>query len=196
MRRAGCTALALALALGGCAQFDTGSAARRRSSELLDCDEEDVEIEQVGAYRFRGEGCGRRVEVVCTAAALEPVCFRQSTPTAGGEAPFEGDELVEVDAPPEAPPSEAPDIEAPDIEARVRAGLDARRDDILACVGQERAAVRVAYEADGAVTISLQGPLEASAEEGCVRSALAGVRVPSSTTSGVVVHLVVAQRAL
>lgn len=178
-----CTASAL-LALAGCAQFDTGSAARRRASELLECDEEDVGVTQVGAYRFRGEGCGRSVEVVCTAAALEPTCYRQgAVASSGGEAPFEDDEAVEADD----TRAEAP---ATDVEARIRAGLDARRDDIVACVGRDRVAVRVAYDAEGAVTIGLQGELEGSPEEGCVRAALSGVRVAPTGASGVVVHLV------
>lgn len=174
--------------LVGCAQFDTGSAARRRVAELLDCDEEELSVSEVAAHRYRGEGCGGTAEVVCTAAALEPTCVRQRISSTAGAESYDDDELArEPDA---SPDGEAREGSRAGVEARIRSGLDARREDILACVGSERVAVRVAYEPDGRVQVSLQGPLAGSAEEGCLRAALTGVRVAASGAPGVVVHLV------
>ncbi len=156
------------------AQWDTGTVARRRAAELLECEEQSVEITAVGAYRYRGEGCGRDVVVACTAAALEPQCLRESELASAG-----GEEEPEVD--PEA---------AGRIEEHVRAGLEARRDDVLACVGRDRVAVRVGYAPDGSIDIALQGALHETPEERCVQDALEGVRVAATGASGVVVHLV------
>lgn len=173
----------------GCASFDTGSVARSSAAELLACNEAALEMSQVGAYRYRVAGCGGEVTVACTASALEPRCLRVSD-----AAPVAAD--VEDHAPGEVEPSQtvAPD-RGPDREqqqaqeARIRAGLDARKDDVLACVGAERAAVRVAYAADGTLTFGLQGALAGSPEERCVVDALDGVRAPASGRAGVVVHL-------
>lgn len=184
------------LFLLGCAQFDTGSAARRSAADLLDCPENEVSMTQVGAYRYRGEGCGGSVSVACTSASLEPRCLREGN-TAGGE------ELVleepdhdgqADDARPGEPVEEDPPrvAETPDagIEAQIRAGLDARRDDILACVGRERVAIRAGYAPDGSVALSLQGDQAGTAEERCVQDALDGVRVAATGEAGIVVHLI------
>ncbi|MEQ8458508.1 MAG: hypothetical protein RLO52_40950 [Sandaracinaceae bacterium] len=169
----------------GCASFDTGSVARSSAAELLACNEAALEMSQVGAYRYRAAGCGGEVTVACTASALEPRCLRVSD-----AAPVAAD--VEDHAPGEVEPSQtvAPEREQEQAqEARIRAGLDARKDDVLACVGAERAAVRVAYAADGTLTFGLQGALAGSPEERCVVDALDGVRAPASGRAGVVVHL-------
>lgn len=167
--------IAIALLLSACAQFDTGSVARRRAAEVLECEEPSVEVTAIGAYRFRGEGCGRSVVLACTAAALEPQCLPESElATAGGES--------------EPPPAD-PEVAA-EIEQRIRAGLEARSEDVLACVGRDRVAVRVGYAPDGSVDVALQGTLHDTPEERCVQDALEGVRVAATGTSGVVVHLV------
>jgi hypothetical protein len=225
---------AVVSSLGGCARWDTGNAARTSAAALLACAEEQVQVTPVADFRYRGEGCGRRVQVVCTAAALEPTCYRQGrVETSGGEsvasapeagtarvreaevaAPMESGALTEdavdnaalgeVSEPSAGEVSEgvratagsarvstdAGAADAAAIEVRIRAGLDARREDVLACVGRERVAVRVTYDGEGAVRITLQGALEGSPEEGCVRAALEGVRVPGTGASGAVVHLV------
>lgn len=162
-------AMTLALCAAGCAGIDLGDAARRDTSEALQCPAEEVELEQLGEYRYRGDGCGREVVVACTASALEPRCYPQST---GGA------EAEETEAPP------------PDVEANIRGGLEARRDDVLACVGRDRIAVRAAYTGEGVVSLSLQGDLADSPEEACVRDALGGVRVAATGEEGVIIHLV------
>lgn len=168
--------------LGGCGSIDTGTVARDSAARLLDCRPDDVSITAVGAYRYRGEGCGRDVIVACTSAALEPTCLRESAlATAGGAAPAEEDE----DGPP--PFDEEPNAE---VEARIRAGLEARKDDIFACTGLSRVGVRAAYAPDGSVSFSLQGELRESPEERCVEDALDGVRVVATGHAGVIVHLV------
>lgn len=234
---------ALALLAAGCGQFDTGTQAERSLAEELGCPERLVEVEQLGAYRYRGEGCGRTAVVACTAGRLEPECLREGPSTAGGawapdDAPVRaegredaagddgagdhragdegrgaGDHRVVAeggggpDAPGDAPGgSEAsdepgdtpagegapalPETPDPEVEARIRAGLDARRGDILACTGAERVAVRAGYAPDGSVALSLQGALSGTPEERCVQDALDGVRVPATGGAGVVVHLI------
>ncbi len=174
-------AVGLALALAGCARFDTGAVARSTAARLLECPERNVELHPVGEYRFRAEGCGRSVALACTASELEPECLRESEiASAGGEAPAPEEEAEHV-------ATSEPDT---DVEARIRAGLDARSEDVLACVGRDRVAVRVGYAPDGSVDVALQGALHGSPEERCVQDALDGVRVPATGGSGVVVHLV------
>ncbi|MCZ7682094.1 MAG: hypothetical protein M5U28_26190 [Sandaracinaceae bacterium] len=165
---------ATALLLAACAQFDTGSVARRRAAEALECEEESVEVTAIGEYRFRGEGCGRTATVTCTAGALEPQCFEEAELLAAGG---------------EAEPAPDPEV-AGEVEARIRAGLEARREDVLECVGRDRVAVRVGYAPDGTVEIALSGALHDTPEERCVQDALEGVRVAATGASGVVVHLV------
>lgn len=163
-------ALAFALCLG-CANLDTGTAALRDAASALDCPRTATEVEQLGEYRYRGRGCGGEVIVACTSSSFEPRCFpeRAAAATAGDE--------EESSAP-------------PDVERAIRNGLDARRADVLGCVGSERVGVRAAYDSDGRIVLSLQGDLAGSPEETCVREALAGVRVPAARRDGVLVHLV------
>src|SRR5690606_19240692 len=106
-----------------------------------------------------------------TAGALEPLCIDERELTSAG-----GESAVEPE------PSEG-------VEANIRAGLDGRREDILACVARDRVAVRVAYAPDGSVEVRLQGELEGTPEERCVQQALEGVRVAPGA-AGTVVHLV------
>lgn len=166
----------LMLVLGaGCATIDTGSVVEARAVALLGCDE--VEVSPIGAYRYRAVGCGSSVTLACTAAALEPVCLPEREASAGGEEEPEQDEPIQDGA-------------SSPIEAQIRAGLDARRDDVMACANAERVAVRAAYAPDGSVEITLQGALRGSPEERCVQDALDGVRVDASDQAGVVIHLV------
>ena len=158
----------LALALVGCGSVDTGSAARRDAANAIHCPSAAVEMEQIGEYRYRGRGCGRDVVVACSASTLELYCFVERVRDAEGST---------TDTP-------------PDVEATIRAGLLARRDDVLACVGRDRIGVRVVYEGDGEVTFMLQGDLADSPEEACVRDALDGVRVAATGQEGVIIHLV------
>jgi len=86
----------------------------------------------------------------------------------------------------EAPPATNP---AP-TEVAVRMAIDARRREILTCVGREMAAVDGAYTAAGDVTVSLTGDLAGSAAEGCVRSALGALHLDHVSGAGAVRHLV------
>lgn len=159
--------------LASCGQIDTGSVAHQTAARLLECDSESTEITALGAYRYRGEGCGRSVVLACTAAALEPTCLGQGElATSGGEV--------------DAEPADAAASE--EVEDHIRAGLEARREDVLACVGRERVAVRVGYAPDGSVDVSLQGALHDTPEERCVQDTLEGVRVAAGA-AGTVVHL-------
>lgn len=175
MRRA-----VLALLLVGCTGIDAGDAARRDAAEALRCPRPQVETEQIGAYRYVGRGCGRVVTVACTASAFEPRCLEVSALTSGG---MDESPRVEEDAQRDAEPP-------PETEAQIRAGLRARRQDVLACTGRDRVAVRVAYAPDGSVSLTLQGDLESSPQQRCVQNVLSGVRVAATGTAGVVVHLV------
>lgn len=71
--------------------------------------------------------------------------------------------------------------------ADLRAALDARRDAILACVERPSVAVRLRWDAQGTVTLSLGGSLAGSAEEECVRVA-AGTLTAGATAPGELLH--------
>lgn len=161
-------AVALALTLVGCAGIDMGDAARRDAASAAHCPRGAMQMEQIGDYRYRGRGCGETVVVACTSSALEPRCYAERAQAA----------------------EEGSTGTPPDVEATIRAGLEARREDVLACVGRDRIGVRVVYEGDGEVTFMLQGDLEDSPEEACVRDALDGVRVAATGHEGVIIHLV------
>lgn len=160
---------------------------------------------KIGELRYRAEGCGGVVEVLCTAGHNEPVCLvgraRETGRVsgiadlgAGAEAPPEPDARGEDEGPiPSAPggtsePS-SHDDEVARIETRIRGGLDAHRDDIIACTNRSASVIRVRYAIDGAITLTLGGDLEGSPEEGCVRAAIGGVRVEPGH-EGTVMHLV------
>ena len=163
----------------GCNQFDTGSAAQASAARILECPQSQVEITAVGAYRYRGEGCGQHVVLTCTASRLEPECLRVADLVSSGGEEDDDDALP------------TPDTEADEeIETLIRAGLEARRDDVLACAGTQRVAIRAAYAPDGSVDLTAQGALSDTAEERCIQDALDGVRVPATGGAGVVVHLV------
>lgn len=70
-----------------------------------------------------------------------------------------------------------------------RGWLDANRDAILGCANRPTAVVRV-EPSRGSIRISLQGPLAGSAEEQCVRAALAAPPPSAVPTAGVVIHAV------
>jgi hypothetical protein len=171
---------ALALLLVGCNGIDTGDAARRDAAEALRCPSPQVETEQVGAYRYVGRGCGRVVTVACTASAFEPRCLEVAALTSGG---MDDSRDIQERTPRDVEPP-------PETEAQIRAGLRARRQDVLACTSRDRVAVRVAYAPDGEVSLTLEGDLEGSPQQRCVQDVLSGVRVAATGTAGVVVHLV------
>ncbi len=183
---AGALCLAWAASAAGCASWDAEARAREQAIAALAC--EAVTVIERSELRFRVEGCGGAVEVLCSSGRNEPVCVvgraRQDERSAG---------LADVGAggeEPEGEPSrQGSEDEAAAIEARIRSGLDARREEILACTGRSASVVRARYDASGAVTLTLAGDLEGSPEEGCVRAALSGVRV-SPGHAGLVMHLV------
>jgi hypothetical protein len=203
--------LAWASLLSACGSWDDHTAARTYSRELLACF--DVEVERTESHRFHARGCEREADVVCSEGALNPVCIQvASRDTSGGEA-TEVVDGEDVDATTDEGVDEAPvrvasgataegastegatSEEAPSpAEQAIRRGLDARADDILACVDRSSVAVRVNHRADGGISITLSGDLRDSPEESCVRVAIGDVRVPGGA-AGVVVHLVRARRA-
>lgn len=77
-----------------------------------------------------------------------------------------------------------------DAEQYVRASLDASARDILTCVERETVAVRAVVHADGRVELSLSGDLRGSPEEGCIRAALPGLRLPAGSGGRVILHVV------
>ncbi|GAB4210010.1 MAG: hypothetical protein OHK0013_30110 [Sandaracinaceae bacterium] len=190
-------AASLTLVAAGCASWDPDNQARDRAIAVLDCTE--VTVEKVADLHYRAAGCGGRVDVLCSAGHLEPVCLAVrprdearvsglAEQGAGGEVAVDdegesaGDDAVGV----------AADVGMADpasgVERQIRRGLDARRDDVLACTGRSATVVRVRYQPDGRVTVSLAGDLEGGPEEGCVRAAIGGVRVEPGH-EGVVMHL-------
>jgi hypothetical protein len=203
------TSVALVLLLVGCGGIDPSVRARERAIEVLHCEE--VEMVQREEARWYASGCERHADIACTTGSLEPTCIQvralaeeaehwahHEEETSGSEEPMSDEELAvlaaadESDLDPEADEGLADDAPAalPDssIEATIRRGLDARRADVLACTGRTASVVRVRYDHEGALTISLAGDLEGSPEEGCVRAALSGVHVAGGE-SGTVLHL-------
>jgi hypothetical protein len=207
--------LALPLFLGACDQWDTDTSARDRATAVLDCTS--VEMTKVEDNHYRAVGCGRTIEVLCTAAELEPECVamrprgegpsRLSEVGSGGEEEADttpaptGDDILrqqaamlepaDPDADDDAPlriPEAPAEPQANESEQTIRRGLDARREDVLACADRNSVVVNVAYAADGSVAITLAGDLRGSPQEGCVRAALQGVRVAEGQ-AGVVMHL-------
>jgi hypothetical protein len=203
-------ALGVLLLATACDSWDPAVRARQRASETFSC--ADVTMTQTGEDRWHANGCGMEGDFACTSGRLEPTCIQVRT--AGGERPDDEDD---VGAPPSVAESEAalyaqaeaddPDLDptadegeaeathesAPPAESAVqraiRAGIDAHRADVFACTQHDPTVVRVRYETDGAITLSLAGGLEGTPEEGCVRAALAGARAPEGE-SGVLLHLV------
>ena len=209
--------LALPLLLAACDQWDTDTSARDRATAVLDCTS--VEMTKVEDNHYRAEGCGRTIELLCTASELEPECIamrprgegpsRLSEVGAGGEqepvapAPTGDDilreqaamlEQADPDADDDAPlrvpppPGAGENDAVMQSEAQIRRGLDARRDDVLACADRNSVVVNVAYAVDGSVSIGLAGDLQGTPQEGCVRAAFQGVRVAAGQ-AGVVMHL-------
>lgn len=190
-------AASLAVACGGA--WEPENQARDRATAALDCTE--VSLVRIAENRFRASGCGGTVEVLCTSGHNEPVCLvgraRDELAVSGISDLGAGDETGAEEAAAEGPAGPDADDEAPTgpseeitaIESSVRDGLDARRDDVLACTGRSASVVRVRYALDGGITVTLAGDLEGSPEEGCVRAALGAVRVAAGH-EGIVMHLV------
>lgn len=80
--------------------------------------------------------------------------------------------------------SQAPDADA---EAALRAAIDQRSADLLACAASERVRVELSYDA-GTLAVQLGGELSGSAEEGCIRHLLQDLSAPPG--HGRLVHLV------
>ncbi len=170
--------------------------ARDRAIAVLDCTE--VTVVKIADNRYRASGCGGTVEVLCTAGHNEPVCIvgraREDLATSGladqGAGGEDSDPETEGPSGPEAD-DEAPadaSAEVASIERTIRSGLDAHRDDVLACTSRSASVVRVRYSVDGSIALTLGGDLEGSPEEGCVRAAIGAVRVAPGH-EGVVMHL-------
>jgi len=194
LRLASLASATLATACGGA--WEPANQARDRAIDALDCTE--VTVVKIADNRYRASGCGGAVEVLCSAGHNEPVCIvgraREDLAVSGiadqGAGGEEADPEAEGPSGPEADdeaPTDASD-ELAAIERTVRAGLDAHRDDVLACTGRRASVVRVRYSVDGSVAISLGGDLEGSPEEGCVRAAMGAVRVAPGH-EGLVMHL-------
>jgi hypothetical protein len=79
----------------------------------------------------------------------------------------------------------------PHVQARIRAHLDALREDILACVDAERAPVRVERTSDGGQTVALQGAGAGTPAEGCVGAVVGSLPFEEGADeAGVILHLV------
>ncbi|MDQ3035677.1 MAG: hypothetical protein M3Y87_24945 [Myxococcota bacterium] len=203
MRGAVALGVLAAIAMPGCAGWDAEAQARDRAREWLDCDE--VELEAAAETAWHARGCGRSVDVACSTSANSPHCIQVRIATRGGEDELAApDHVADADDQPvsasdpvpatdPAPASEtasASAFAATSSERALRAALDAHRDDLLACVSRDRVVVRATWTADGALTLALDGDLAGSAEEGCVRAALAELRAEGASAPGTLLHLV------
>jgi hypothetical protein len=70
----------------------------------------------------------------------------------------------------------------------LRAAIEERRSAILACVEQPSFAVRLQWDAQGAVTVSLTGSLAGSAQEECVRIAAGSLQAAAGSAPGELLH--------
>lgn len=132
---------------------------------------------EVGPPRFLEED-GRK-----TVAILVGKAYACGPGTSGG--------YVAMGTPPSAAPDATTDVDAevlasptesleepPNrgegeaIDRRVRAWLDAGREDVLSCVSSDRAAIRVDLSAEGSTIVALHGEGAGSPEERCVAAAL------------------------
>ena len=75
------------------------------------------------------------------------------------------------------------------IEAQLRPILDQRRDMIHACAGPGAVAVRVAWDATGAVTLHLPSAAGSTAE-GCIRAAIGPLSIQGVVAAGEMLHAV------
>lgn len=185
------TILVASATLVACASFDASVRARHLATEALACDA--VALEPRGEAVWHAEGCGRAIDVACTTAHAEPQCTRVRLRTS--QAASRSDASMRA-APEDAVPSRrsrepSGETRGPSGETReqaLRTVLEARRQDVLACVERDRVAVRARWDAQGAVTLALLGDLAGSPEEGCVRAALDDFRAPPGEP-GEIVHL-------
>lgn len=190
-------ALAMASALSGCAGWDPEVRARERATETLSCRE--VQSTKVGEYLYDVEGCGRRVRILCSSGAMDPVCVAVRSPghegieaahTAGGEEEMP-DTRTALVVPPAEPTSDPATSDAelgpalavaappagdsgPALEADVRAAIDARGAVVLACLDVPLATVVVSCTPTGH-TVELrarEGQTVDPSDAGCVSHAL------------------------
>lgn len=75
-----------------------------------------------------------------------------------------------------------------DTQAALRAAIIAKKDAIVACVGQPPLAISVRYSA-GTVTTSLRRPLAGTPEEQCVQHVLRDLTAPATAT-GTLIHVI------
>lgn len=190
--RAAIAVLLVGGALVGCGTWESQERARTVAAEVMECP--GVTVEPRGDERFHATGCGEEIDLACTSGGNEPRCERVRIRTAGAEAETVAESVTVTEIPVATPEpygtgTAAPVVPAgdPAAEAALRASIDARRDDVLACAGSERVVVRVRTDANGAARITLGGALAGGAEEGCVRAALSDLTAPPSIE---VIHLV------
>jgi hypothetical protein len=219
LRRGAAAGGLTALLLAACVRFDVEERAREHARAVLRCPEARVAelgervFEASGCGRTIGIACSSHNEPRCSAVRLAGR-LADERPTAGrltGERSTAGGDSSGTESSGTGPgtgPSSGPAgggesavetraswtgdrrSDDPEAEAALRAALDARRDDVLACVGRDRAVVRAAWGAAGDLAIALTGELAGTPEERCVRAALADVRAPAAgRLRGAVLHL-------
>ena len=173
--------------LGGCAGYYMMNAAKDRAVVDLSCERTKIEVADVGAGAYRATGCGGIATYVCTGRtcikeSMEEQPRVSSAPESSSESPIPGADSGEGET--------EDDDEVKAAKEALRGAIDERREDILACVGSERAAVVAEAMPDGAVVLSLQGKLSSSPQEECLRGAVSDLRTEPRESGFTVVHLV------
>jgi hypothetical protein len=154
----------------------------------------DGSIASIPAWEGETEHARRCVARLLARAELRPVPGSRTTLTIDrtGQAAPPSEPASQATSSPPASASSAgpasPSVAAHD-EQRVREILDALRDDILACVEQDRVLVRLQWSG-GQPHIELGGALRSSPAEGCVRDVVGERLTGVVSSSGGVVHLV------
>lgn len=167
----------------GCAGWEPEPRARALAQEIMHCDA--LTLSDGGESVWQVSGCGQEIWVACTNGRNEPYCTQVRRPgSAGGEQRAE----AEADAGPAAAAVSTPVPRS--VDASVREFLDAHVEDVLACTGGSRVALRARWDAHGTVVLFLNGALARSAEEGCVRAAVGEHTVEEPGEGGELLHLV------
>lgn len=176
----------LGICAAGCAGWEPEPRARALAQELMHCDA--VTMTDGGESVWQVNGCGNEIWVACTNGRNEPYCTQVRRPgSAGGEATASA---ATTDAAAAGSVAAAPVPVARTVDASVREFLDAHVDDVLACTGGSRVALRARWDANGTLVLFLNGAAARSAEEGCVRAAVGEHIVAEPGEGGELLHLV------
>jgi hypothetical protein len=160
-----------------------GTVQTRAASELP-CSLGAVEVEQLGSGGYRALGCGQWISFTCGATATGDVC---ATNARGTLTPSSSQSRSATT--PEQPMAQRPPADVPPDRA-AREAVDERARAILACVGDDALALQISWSSTGALDALLQGDLQGSPQEQCVRGIIQQLSIPSPGEASTILHAV------